>query len=210
MTRSARTRLMTLSLYAVFLALVVIFVLLANWEAIKDNFFLTEGFTGNWQDMVFTGAKNTILYTIISFIGGFVLAVILVLMKLAPIAPFRWLATAYIELFRGLPALVVILFMGFGVPIAAWSPPERYQCSSWLSENCGRSPRRVSGPSSSTTTDSPASAAFHAVTAPPGPLPPPVMPLSDMKISSVLPWRSHSSIFASRRPIFSSMFSTIP
>ena len=124
MTRSARTRLMTLSLYAVFLALVVIFVLLANWEAIKDNFFLTEGFTGNWQDMVFTGAKNTILYTIISFIGGFVLAVILVLMKLAPIAPFRWLATAYIELFRGLPALVVILFMGFGVPIAfGWRPP---------------------------------------------------------------------------------------
>lgn len=124
MTRSARTRLMTLSLYAVFLALVVAFVLLANWEAISGNFFLTEGFTGNWQDMVLVGAKNTILYTIISFIGGFVLAVFLVLMKLAPIAPFRWLATAYIELFRGLPALVVILFMGFGVPIAfGWRPP---------------------------------------------------------------------------------------
>ncbi|MCK0113558.1 amino acid ABC transporter permease [Ornithinimicrobium sp. F0845] len=124
MTRSARTRLMTLSLYAVFLALVVIFVLLADWDAIRRNFFLTEGFTGNWQDMIFVGAKNTILYTIISFIGGFVLAVVLVLMKLAPIAPFRWVATGYIELFRGLPALVVILFMGFGVPIAfGWRPP---------------------------------------------------------------------------------------
>src|SRR5699024_9934549 len=41
-----------------------------------------------------------------------------------PIAPFRWLATAYIELFRGLPALVVILFMALGVPIAfGWRPP---------------------------------------------------------------------------------------
>lgn len=124
MTRSARTRLMTLSLYAVFLLLVVAFVLLANWEAIRSNFFLTEGFTGNWEDMVFTGVKNTILYTIVSFAGGFVLAVVLVLMKLAPIAPFRWVSTAYIELFRGLPAIVVILFMGFGVPIAFnWRPP---------------------------------------------------------------------------------------
>lgn len=124
MTRSARTRLMTLSLYAIFVAIVAAVVLVADWTAIKDNFFLTEGFTGNWQDMVFVGVKNTILYTVVSFIGGFVLAVVLVLMKLAPIAPFRWLATAYIEFFRGLPALVVILFMALGVPIAfGWRPP---------------------------------------------------------------------------------------
>jgi polar amino acid transport system permease protein len=74
--------------------------------------------------MILVAAKNTILYTIVAFVGGFVLAMVLVLMKLAPIAPFRWLATAYIELFRGLPAIVVILFMGFGVPIAfGWRPP---------------------------------------------------------------------------------------
>ena len=124
MTRSARTRLTTLSLYAVFAVIVVAFVLVADWPAIKGNFFLTEGFTGNWQDMVFVGVKNTILYTIVAFVGGFVLAVVLVLMTLAPIAPFRWLATIYIEFFRGLPALVVILFMALGVPIAfGWRPP---------------------------------------------------------------------------------------
>ncbi|USQ81959.1 amino acid ABC transporter permease [Ornithinimicrobium faecis] len=124
MTRSARTRLTTLSLYAIFVVIVVAFVLVADWPAIKSNFFLTEGFTGNWQDMVFVGVKNTILYTIVAFVGGFVLALVLVLMKLAPIAPFRWLATAYIEFFRGLPALVVILFMALGVPIAfGWRPP---------------------------------------------------------------------------------------
>jgi len=124
MTRSARQRVLTLSLYVLFLAVVATFVLLADWEAISRNFFLTAGFTGNWQDMVFVGAKNTILYTIVAFVGGFVLAVFLVLMKLAPIAPFRWLANGYIELFRGLPALVVILFMALGVPIAfGWRPP---------------------------------------------------------------------------------------
>lgn len=124
MTRRARERLTTAVLYALFLLVVVAFVLLADWEAISRNFFLTEGFTGNWQAMLLTGAKNTILYTIVAFVGGFVLAVVLVLMRLAPIAPFRWLSLGYIELFRGLPALVVILFMALGVPIAfGWRPP---------------------------------------------------------------------------------------
>ncbi len=124
MTRRARARALTLALYAVFLALVVLFISIADWEAISKNFFLVEGFTGNWRTMLFVGVRNTILYTIVAFVGGFVLAVILVLMRLAPIAPFRWLSLAYIELFRGLPALVVILFMALGVPIAfGWRPP---------------------------------------------------------------------------------------
>ena len=124
MTRRARQRLLTTALYAVFVLIVVAVALVADWEAIRRNFFLAEGFTGNWRTMLLVGARNTILYTIVAFVGGFVLAVFLVLMKLAPVAPFRWLATAYIELFRGLPALVVIIFMALGVPIAfGWRPP---------------------------------------------------------------------------------------
>ncbi|GAA5166332.1 amino acid ABC transporter permease [Ornithinimicrobium tianjinense] len=125
MTRRQRQRAIRMVLYAIFLALVVGLLFLVDWESVTRNFFMTEAFTGTWQDMVLTAAKNTILYTIAAFVGGFVLAMILVLMKLAPVAPFRWVATGYIELFRGLPALVVILFMGFGVPIAfgGWRPP---------------------------------------------------------------------------------------
>lgn len=124
MTRVQRQRAVQLSLYALFVLLVATLVLVADKEAIRENFFVREGFTENWQQFLTVGAKNTILYTLVAFIGGFVLAVVLVLMKLAPVAPFRWLATAYIELFRGLPALVVILFMAFGVPIAfGWRPP---------------------------------------------------------------------------------------
>lgn len=124
MTRTQRQRAVRLTLYVLFVALVAGFAVLADWEKIRSNFFLTEGFTQTWQDFIFIGAKNTILYTVIAFVGGFALAVVLVLMKLAPIPPFRWVATAYIELFRGLPALIVILFMAFGVPIAfGWRPP---------------------------------------------------------------------------------------
>ena len=125
MTRRARGRAVRTALYVVFVAIVVAALFLVDWESVRRNFFLTEGFTGTWQSMILVGAKNTILYTIVSFVGGFLLALVLVLMKLAPVAPFRWLATAYIELFRGLPALIVILFMGVGVPIAfgGWRPP---------------------------------------------------------------------------------------
>lgn len=124
MTRLQRRRLTHATLYVLFGLLVLAFALVADWPAIRANFFLREGFTQNWRDFVFIGATNTILYTVIAFIGGFALSLVLVLMKLAPVAPFRWLATGYIELFRGLPAIVVILFMAFGVPIAfGWRPP---------------------------------------------------------------------------------------
>lgn len=124
MTRTQRQRAVRLTLYVLFVLLVIAFALVADWQAISANFFLREGFTETWQDFIFVGAKNTILYTVIAFVGGFALALMLVLMKLAPVAPFRWVATGYIELFRGLPALVVILFMAFGVPIAfGWRPP---------------------------------------------------------------------------------------
>lgn len=45
-------------------------------------------------------------------------------MKLSPLAPYRWLATAYVEFFRGLPVLIVIIAFAFAVPIAFhWIPP---------------------------------------------------------------------------------------
>jgi polar amino acid transport system permease protein len=34
------------------------------------------------------------------------------------LAPLRWAAIAYIDLFRGIPALVVVYLVGFGIPIA--------------------------------------------------------------------------------------------
>ncbi|SNC72279.1 amino acid ABC transporter membrane protein, PAAT family [Kytococcus aerolatus] len=125
MTRTQRNRATQGVLYALFTAVLLALVVLADWKAIGHNFFKPEGFTGSWEYMVLTAAKNTIVYTAIAFAGGFLLAVPLVLMKLSPAAPLRWLATAWVELFRGLPALIVILFMGVGVPIAfnGWTPP---------------------------------------------------------------------------------------
>ncbi|HET6560997.1 MAG TPA: amino acid ABC transporter permease [Marmoricola sp.] len=124
MRRTTRKRLNLGLLYGVFVLAVVALVLLADWEAINKNFFDWEVAKGLWPEIVTIGAKNTVVFTLISFFGGLALAVVLALMRLSPVGPYRWLATAYIEFFRGLPALLVIVAFGLAIPIAfSWQPP---------------------------------------------------------------------------------------
>lgn len=124
MKRSTKRRVRDGALYAVLLAVVVLAAVSADWHAIRVNFLDAETFRAQFPDIVTVAAVNTIKYTVLAFAGGLVLALVLALMKLSPLRPYRWIATIYIEFFRGLPALVVILLMAFGVPLAfQWSPP---------------------------------------------------------------------------------------
>jgi len=116
--RSTKRRLRHGALYALFVGAVVVLILIADWKAIKTNFFDGEIFAEIWPDIVLEGARNTVVYTAIAFAGGLVLAFVLALMKLSPVAPYRWLATAFIEFFRGLPVLIVIIMFAFAIPIA--------------------------------------------------------------------------------------------
>jgi len=121
--RSTKRRARQGGLYVVLAAVVVFLALSLDWTKIHDNFW-APGLGGNWHDFIFTGLKNTVVFTAIAFAGGLVLALVLALMKLSPVAPYRWIATIYIEIFRGLPALVTILLMAFAVPIAfGWHVP---------------------------------------------------------------------------------------
>jgi polar amino acid transport system permease protein len=121
---STRRRLFRGTLYAVFVAVVVALVLAADWGAVRANFLNLDVARTSFPEIVTTAAKNTVIYTVIAFIGGLVLGLVLALMKLSPVAPYRWAATVYIEFFRGLPALLVIFTFAFAVPIAfQWHPP---------------------------------------------------------------------------------------
>ncbi len=124
MKRSTKRRLRHGALYALLLGAVATLALIADWEAVRSNFFDAEVLGEIWPDVVLEGAKNTVVYTAIAFSVGLVLAFVLALMKMSPLAPYRWLATSYIEFFRGLPVLIVIIAFAFAVPIAfAWIPP---------------------------------------------------------------------------------------
>ncbi len=118
MKRSTRRRLSLGSQYVLFIVVVAVLVRIADWSAIRDNFFDTEVLPELWPEIVTIAAKNTIIYTAIAFAGGLVIGVVMALMRLSSVLPYRWVARAYIEFFRGLPALLVIIAFGFAIPIA--------------------------------------------------------------------------------------------
>lgn len=118
MKRRTRQRLTRGTFYALFLIALAIAAWVADWGSIQTNFFNTEIAAGMFPEVVTTAAKNTLLYTVLSFLLGLVLGLILALMKLSPIGPYRWVSTLYIETFRGLPALLTLFLIGFGVPLA--------------------------------------------------------------------------------------------
>jgi polar amino acid transport system permease protein len=122
--RSTKRRLVRAALYLLFIAIVGTLVLIADWAAIQRTFLNWDIARAQFPDVILTAARNTVVYTIIAFIGGMILGLFLALMKLSPVAPYRWTATAYIEFFRGLPALLVIFAFAFAIPIAfQWRPP---------------------------------------------------------------------------------------
>ncbi|HET8791937.1 MAG TPA: amino acid ABC transporter permease [Modicisalibacter sp.] len=62
---------------------------------------------------------------IISFGGlaiGFIIGIIFGLLRINPVRLLRWPAIAYIEIFRGTPVLVQVLFIFYGLPQILGSP----------------------------------------------------------------------------------------
>lgn len=118
LSKRQRSRLIRVGLYVLSGLIVVLVVVFADWEVIQRNFFNTEIMAEMMPEAITIGVRNTLLYTAGAFTFGFVLALILALMRLSSIAPYRWFALAFIEVFRGVPALITIFLVAFGLPLA--------------------------------------------------------------------------------------------
>lgn len=118
MTRRQRSRLGRGILYLLAVTIVVAAGVAADWERIGRNFFNLETARIMLPQVLTVAAKNTVVYAVLSFGIGLVIALVLALMRLSPVRPYRAFAIAYIEFFRGLPALVTLILFGFGIPIA--------------------------------------------------------------------------------------------
>ncbi|MEE6274001.1 amino acid ABC transporter permease [Georgenia wangjunii] len=118
MRRTTKRRLYRGLLYAVFVAAVVAVGLATDWQRIADVFFRIDIAREQFPEIITIALKNTIIFTLVAFFGGLVLGIVLALMKLSPVAPYRWFATGFIELFRGLPALLTIFATAYMLPIA--------------------------------------------------------------------------------------------
>ncbi|HWO68679.1 MAG TPA: amino acid ABC transporter permease [Umezawaea sp.] len=104
--------------YGILVAVLIVFAFVADWGTIKRAFFDFEVMSKLFPDVIFIALKNTIIYTALGFAVGLVLGLVLALMKLSPVPPYRWIATIYIEFFRGIPALLVFIAFNFGIPLA--------------------------------------------------------------------------------------------
>ena len=118
LTRRQRRRLVMGGEYAIFVAVIVAVALLADWGNIHRNFFNWTQTKELFPDIITVGLRNTIIYTVTGFVLGLAAGLVLALMRLSSVLPYRWFAMAYIEVFRGLPALLIFIFVGVGVPLA--------------------------------------------------------------------------------------------
>lgn len=118
MRKRQRERLFRVSMYALFVLAVALLLTFANWPLVQRNFFNLDIAARMFPDVLLVAARNTLLYTLLAFGFGLVFGLLFALMRLSTIKPYRWLATTYIEVFRGLPALLTIILVGFGIPIA--------------------------------------------------------------------------------------------
>jgi polar amino acid transport system permease protein len=118
MTKRQRERFVRGLLYLSAIAGVTVLVAVADWPVIRRNFLDVDIAREMFPAVLVLAARNTLLYTALAFAFGLVLGLVLALMRLSTIAPYRWFATVYIEVFRGLPALLTIFLVGFGIPIA--------------------------------------------------------------------------------------------
>ena len=104
--------------YVVLTLMVVVIVLAADWATIKDKFTSPDIALAMFPEVIATALKNTLLYTACGFAFGLALGLVLALMRLSSVGPYRWMATSFIEFFRGVPALVVFLALSVGIPTA--------------------------------------------------------------------------------------------
>ena len=99
-------------------ALYTLIITSPGWQVVKETFFdLDYG-----REVLPTVLRGLVVNIQLSFIGGFFIAVIALSLALIrttkspALTPFRFLATAYVDIFRGAPLLLIILLVGFGVP----------------------------------------------------------------------------------------------
>ncbi|MDR7093593.1 amino acid ABC transporter permease [Hydrogenophaga laconesensis] len=54
--------------------------------------------------------------TVVSFVPGFLLGVVVTVLRLFPLPPLRFVLTVYVEIFRNIPSVALLIFIVFALP----------------------------------------------------------------------------------------------
>lgn len=98
--------------------LAVIIVSSPGWKSLSETFF-AWAYGVEVLPKIILGFGTNVFLTIIAGCSVAILGLIIALVRTSrspALTPFRILATVYVDLFRGIPMLLVILLVGFGIP----------------------------------------------------------------------------------------------
>lgn len=99
-------------------SLVLVVVTSPGWKSLSDTFF-AWAYGVEVLPKIILGFGTNVLLTLIAGTSVAILGLTIALIRTsrsAALTPFRILATIYVDLFRGIPMLLVILLVGFGIP----------------------------------------------------------------------------------------------
>ncbi|WMX53536.1 amino acid ABC transporter permease [Peribacillus sp. R9-11] len=69
-------------------------------------------------DMYLVGFKNTIMSSLIALVASLILGVLVAIMRIAPLKPLNWFGTAYVEIVRNIPLLIITFFFFLGLKLS--------------------------------------------------------------------------------------------
>jgi len=67
--------------------------------------------------LLLDGARWTLALTALAFAGGGALGLVLMVLRIAPLRPLRWLAMGWIQAVQGTPLLGLLFLIFFGLPL---------------------------------------------------------------------------------------------
>ena len=74
-------------------------------QAISENF-----------PLLLQGIATTIALTFLGYLFALIVGTALAVCRVSPIPPLRWAATVYVEIFRNIPLLSLLILIAFGLP----------------------------------------------------------------------------------------------
>ena len=79
---------------------------------------------GQYSNFFLEGVSNTLILAAFSVLLGTALGALMALARMSRLHLLRWFATAYIELFRGTPLMVQLMFIYYGLPAVGITFPQ--------------------------------------------------------------------------------------
>ncbi len=62
------------------------------------------------------GVLTTLAITALAFVGALLLGTVMAVFRVSPIPPLRWVGAVYVELFRNIPLLSLLILVAYGLP----------------------------------------------------------------------------------------------